>query len=1152
MSGVSSLSFRNVIGLNKLAKPNILFVGEEYIVFAAGNSLVVHNVHSRQQRIFSPPEEFYTGVSAIAIADGKPNVVFGDNSIQPSVCIFDIHTMHPRNFLHLGDDFGSTGFVSLSFSGDGKYLLGHGTKPGWALVVWDWENNQMIASVKTADDDTPVTQCTFSPGKSPQIAVTGNNVFKVFKLENNKLVEQIIPNPQIGNIICHLWLNDTVLLCANSSGDVISVTTEKQESVLDAKKEFEHRDSAIVAMARHKKAFVTASEGGYLTIYDATANPNKFAAVRCVKLFGDEFPIAAHTIAIDPTEENAVISLVNNRIVSISLSNGDYLLNTEEKPLVMPFHDGPILCCSTCCRKPLIATCGTDKTVRVWNYIENSLEIIKEFTESVYCVSFHPDGLSILIGFGDKLRLCSVFYDDIRPFREFSIRGCRCVKFSNGGHMFAAVNGSKIQIYSALTFQLINTLHRHSAGVHNLIWGEADTVIASVGNDGAMYIHRQDNSNRDENCTTAQVQYFSITSLPDFTSIFICGSDMKVKEIQNGQIVREILFQIQHTQLVMSNNGQMLFSGTKDGKVYSFALPIGGDKLALNCHTGPITSMAISFDDSLLFTTGEDGVLCIFNIRDKDNRVRNPERSFFSEEVQTTRGEIEEKANQLRSFEAERTELETSFRMRKDMIESSHKSKVDKKRENAKKEKDKNRILSENKKKEKDEAEMNNNAKEKQLTKMWEEKIAGQEDKFDKEVFQAHHVCENLQKRKEDIENEWKSKMKAAQAKHQQIVEQLQSEHRKRLQQNHSELQIAQEKKQSRIKQIEEMKKQMLNEKEQAIKTTEKKLNEALKENAEQRLKLQDEHGQNAKDCAKLQKEYEAQQIEAGKLTEQNDKLQNQYQELSKEINRLREEVHQKEATINDRETKISNVKKENQELEKYHQVLTHQENMLRKQMGPLKDKIEQEEAEISGMDGQLEAAHKKTTDQNELIGELQKKLHQVIDAERTQTRRLMSAKSYFEQAKHDLHEVVQHFHAKDQLKDMFESFYSKYVHEKIQDIQLDEYVEEEHKRQKATLQKQLKELRSQHLKDEQFHTKEQTKLLMNNADLIGELTALRKQNKQLSSNEALKKKPMGSARNLLPATEAQRRIDENKKKIAKLEEQLASYNDTGSSSARK
>ena len=1167
MSGVSSLSFRNVLGISRHARPNVLFVGEEYIVFPAGNSMVVHNINSRQQRVFLPPEKFSSGISAMAIADSKPNVAFGDNFEGPSICIFDIHTMHPRNFLHLGVDFGSEGFISLSFSGDGKYLLAHGGKPGWAPVVWDWENSQTIASIKTTEDVTPVTQCSFSPGKTPQIAVTGNNILKVYTLENNRLTEMIIPDPKIGNIICHLWLNETVLLCSNSSGDIISVTTDPQQSVLDEKKDFEHRDSPIVAMARHKKGFLAASEGGYLTIFDATTKPNVFAAVRTIQLF-TELPLVPHSIAVDPSEEIAIVSMEKNRMVSISLSNGDFMLNNEEKPLMMPFHDGGILCCSPCCRKPLIATCGVDKTVRVWNYLDNSLEIIKEFTESVYCVSFHPDGLSMLIGFGDKLRLCSVFYDDIRIVKDFPIRGCRCAKFSTGGHLFAAVNGSKIQIYNALTYQLINTLHRHSATVHDLIWGEYDTVIASVGNDGAMYIHRQDNNNsRDESYTTAQTTYYSVAATPDFSSLYICGSDNqsgkeqannansnKIKEIQNGQVAREIFFGTPHKQMLMSNNGQMLFSGDGQGRVYSYALPIGGDKIALNIHEKQVTSMAISFDDSLLFTASEDGVLCVFNIRDKDNRVRNPERSFFSEEVQTTRTELEEKANQLRTFKAERTDLEMSFKMKKELIESTHKSKEDKAAENAKKTKDQNRILYENKKKEKDEIIMQNNAREQEEMKKNEDILTEKEEEYSKKVFAEHQICENYIAEKERLEKQWNMAIQKEENEHKRIIEELQATHRKRLQSAHMKLQEAQEKKNNSVKQIEEMKRQISSERESAIHQTEAKLAQILAEDEKMKTTLSDEHTNRVKECDKLQKQCEQQQIERNKLTEQKDKLQGQYNDLLKEIDRLNEENTQKAATHRDKDEKIKQVKKENRELEKYHSVLTHQEQMLKQQIGPLNQQIAKEETEIAGMDSQLEAAHKKTTNMNDTISDLQKRLKQVIQRERLQTSRLTSAKTYFEQAKHDLHEVVQFFHAKDMLKSRFEGFYNTYVkNEKIEDIQLDEYVEEEHRRQKATLQKQLKELRQQHLKDDQFQKKEQTKLLMQNAQLIEELQKLRQENKRETQNAALmsKKTTSSTSKPLLPATEAQRLIDENKKKIMKLEEQLASYNTSGVISSR-
>jgi hypothetical protein len=104
-------------------------------------------------------------------------------------------------------------------------------------------------------------------------------------------------------------------------------------------------------------------------------------------------------------------------------------------------------------------------------------------------------------------------------------------------------------------------------------------------------------------------------------------------------------------------------------------VPIGTDKLPINVQTGAVTSMAMSYDDSLPFITSKDGVLCVSSIRDKDNLTRNPEPSLFSTEVQTTKAEIDEKVNHLRTTEAERSDLEMSFKMKKEMIESTHKTK---------------------------------------------------------------------------------------------------------------------------------------------------------------------------------------------------------------------------------------------------------------------------------------------------------------------------------------------------------------------------------------------------------------------------------------------------------------------------------------------
>ena len=55
----------------------------------------------------------------------------------------------------------------------------------------------------------------------------------------------------------------------------------------------------------------------------------------------------------------------------------------------------------------------------------STLELYKEFQEEAYSIALHPSGLYVLVGFSDKLRLMNLLIDDIRSFKEFTIRGCR-------------------------------------------------------------------------------------------------------------------------------------------------------------------------------------------------------------------------------------------------------------------------------------------------------------------------------------------------------------------------------------------------------------------------------------------------------------------------------------------------------------------------------------------------------------------------------------------------------------------------------------------------------------------------------------------------------------------------------------------------------
>jgi len=126
------------------------------------------------------------------------------------------------------------------------------------------------------------------------------------------------------------------------------------------------------------------------------------------------------SMTISPNEDSLMCVLSDNQIFSCSIVAPSNLKNEDMKPVMCEFHGpGSITGMDLCVRKPLCVTCGMDRSIRIWNYLDFKVEMFKYFNEDPFSVAFHPTGLHLLVGFTDKLRLMNVLMDDIRPYKEF-------------------------------------------------------------------------------------------------------------------------------------------------------------------------------------------------------------------------------------------------------------------------------------------------------------------------------------------------------------------------------------------------------------------------------------------------------------------------------------------------------------------------------------------------------------------------------------------------------------------------------------------------------------------------------------------------------------------------------------------------------------
>ena len=455
----------------------------------------------------------------------------------------------------------------------------------------------------------------------------------------------------------------------------------------------------IYTISMISKGFLIGCAGGTVAIYEraeelvttgaqvitanASAAPSKELYKKTKEFNLSDSSAKILCLAISPSEDTVVCSTDNCQLYSMQLSGSATKAEDDRMEVFsQPFHHGLITGMDTCIRKPLIVTSSSDHSLRVWNYLDNTSELIKYFPEEAFSVAIHPSGLYILVGFSDKLRLMNLLIDDIRPFREFAIRGCKECKFSNGGQYFAATHGNSIQIYSTWSFENICHLKGHIGKVRTINWTSDDLKLVSAGMDGAIYEWSLKDigsgqgivGKREGECIIKTCSYSCAVTTPDGKTIYAVGNDKTLKEVVDSQLTRELPSNIVLSQIVLSHSGKMMFLGTVNGTIRAMKYPLGFDESDYQehqAHASPVTKLRVSFDDQYLFSTSEDGCLLIYKIADKDGRVGKREKDVvYADEILVTKSDLEEKNSNMLELKArlEELKMENEYQLRlKDM-----------------------------------------------------------------------------------------------------------------------------------------------------------------------------------------------------------------------------------------------------------------------------------------------------------------------------------------------------------------------------------------------------------------------------------------------------------------------------------------------------
>ncbi|GIQ80608.1 hypothetical protein KIPB_001434, partial [Kipferlia bialata] len=185
----------------------------------------------------------------------------------------------------------------------------------------------------------------------------------------------------------------------------------------------------------------------------------------------------------------------------------------EISPVLPNAHQDRVTGVDVCHNKAIVATCSTDRSVKVWDFGHGTLSARARFAELPMCVALHPDGMRLAVGFRNKLRLCRVLGDVVVSEQEMQIKNTRSVKYSTTGSLLAVAADSVIHILG-VNGNTVCDLKGHNGRVMGLTFlpygGMPDGALASCASDGAVYVFSIAHCRRLGECVLKGTQHVAI------------------------------------------------------------------------------------------------------------------------------------------------------------------------------------------------------------------------------------------------------------------------------------------------------------------------------------------------------------------------------------------------------------------------------------------------------------------------------------------------------------------------------------------------------------------------------------------------------------------------------------------------------------------
>lgn len=706
---------------------NIYFLDENVFLYIAGNACILYSTETKTQKIVYPSDQCEC-ITSIAVSPNRKVFIACERVRKGAILsVFDINpTIKRRKPITLGEN-GPIEYFNASFSPDNKLVAVQGGAPNYTLYIFVWDKGRLLGTANPVEQGKTVNCIKFHPLDSSILVVAGKGLLVFYRISEGgfKALPLNTLKRELGNIQSAVFVNDKRCICATDRGDLILF--ENTGSCIELKcylKCSPEDDNPITCICPFAKVYLILFHQGFICggvegtvrVYEESEDALEYYKTFRTLRAGKNVDQVIH-ITISPTEDLMVCSTRDAKAYLLSLSNLE-MLRPEDVKLelcVGPFHSSSsvyllllfqsglkrIHDISICPRKPILASCGCDRSIRIWDYDAKTIELYKIFDEEVQTLALHPSGLYIAIGFSSRFKLANILINDIKPYAEFPIKvfiiiilqNCAVARYSVGGHYVAASTPSNaIYILTSYTAIIYVELIGHTGKPIALEWADRDNILFSACLGGSLIMWDVKTGNKIKEFSLRSIMWSSISVRYDHGIVYGVG-------VKADDDTTSVLYAIEFTpdgkqasikyereftnlkinSLVYNNTAKTLFIGHssygRSGVIQGMRLPLGDQILTYQCHSGIVHRLLLSYEEKYLITCADDGSICVFHFKGLGRLIK--ENSLPpAEEVLIVKSDLEDKYGMMNELKAKVDELTRHNEHELKLKDDEHENKI--------------------------------------------------------------------------------------------------------------------------------------------------------------------------------------------------------------------------------------------------------------------------------------------------------------------------------------------------------------------------------------------------------------------------------------------------------------------------------------------